>query len=383
MAELQPAHYSQNACHTAQGDRQVLASFVCEEGVAGVAGGSLLVSPGTGMNVEVAAGGAFVAGDNTSTQGVYHVYNDGATPLPIAASDPTDPRLDLVVARVYDSTYSGSADEWKLEVLTGQPSPSPSPAEVPLNAVPLAVVEVPAGAATVGSIADERRSYALCGLTGLIATATFSTAGSHEFDKTMYPGASSVRVRVIGGGGSGGSCGATGSGESACSAGGGAGAYAESTINYADLTTDIVPVTVGVGAPSPAGGNISGTAGGTSSFGTYVVAGGGGGGSGSSGTSGNSGANGGVAGSASAGQVQARGSSGGLGFVVGGNRTAFGYGGSSALGGSVAAPPSQGSAGATGMFPGGGGSGAHNSANQTATRGGAGASGVVIIDVFA
>ncbi|UFH49934.1 glycine-rich domain-containing protein [Pseudomonas sp. KNUC1026] len=96
---------------------------------------------------------------------------------------------------------------------------------------------------------------------------------------TYYPIAQVRRVEVelVGGGGSGGGSVALSSGNSCVGGGGGAGGYAHSLIDVTDaMRTAGVPITIGAGA---AASQANGSAGGTSSFGTYLSAWGGAGGS--------------------------------------------------------------------------------------------------------
>lgn len=165
MAELQPANYTANACHTAQGDRLEWSSIICVEGVSDKAAGDLLVTAGgSGLTVDVASGSAFIDGDNISDQGMYHAANLGTVNLALAAADPTDGRVDLVCATVRDSAYSGTDDDWILQVITGLPSPAPVVPGAPNNSIPLASVLVPAGATGGGSltITDTRPQALIC-----------------------------------------------------------------------------------------------------------------------------------------------------------------------------------------------------------------------------
>lgn len=165
MAELNPPSWLRDGCHTAQGDRLIISGLVCVEGVKNPSSGELAVSDGpSGLQVVVAAGHAFIEGDSVAGQGMYHVYNDANETLTCSAADPTDPRIDLVVARVYDSQYTGSLDEWRLEIVTGTPSPSPSAPATPASAIPLARVTVAAGdtALSSGDITDVRTGYQIC-----------------------------------------------------------------------------------------------------------------------------------------------------------------------------------------------------------------------------
>lgn len=159
MAELQPAHYTQGACHTARGDRMVLSSLA-GPGVKSLnSGGDLQVTNGAGMTVNVATGSAFVEGSSVARQGLYHVVNDSTTALTLTPSNPTNPRNDLIIARVKDSAYAGALDEWKLEVVTGTPAPSPSDPAVPASSLVLARVRVNAGAVTPSVITDLRKEF--------------------------------------------------------------------------------------------------------------------------------------------------------------------------------------------------------------------------------
>lgn len=173
MAELLP-NWMQENCYSAQIDRLMLANVVCGDGVADVVGGSLLVTTGgSGLNVSVAQGGAWVEGDDDD-RGMYSVYNDAAVTVTVGAADPTNPRIDQIIARVYDSTYGEGADEWVLEVLAGTATAGATLTNLNgaasisgLNAITLAYVLVPA--TFVGPfvdathIKDARTEFVSCG----------------------------------------------------------------------------------------------------------------------------------------------------------------------------------------------------------------------------
>lgn len=112
----------------------------------------------------------------------------------------------------------------------------------------------------------------------LINIQVFTSSGTY----TPTPGTKKCKAKVQGAGGAGGGAAAsTTSGNCAAGHGGSAGTYGETgLIDATSITT--VPVTVGAAGTSSAGN--SGTDGGSSSFGTYLIApGGSGGGAGSSG----------------------------------------------------------------------------------------------------
>ena len=111
------------------------------------------------MTVNVAAGEALIPGtQQPASQGAYYVYNDGSVSVPIAASDATNPRRDLIVARVYDRDYSGTLGEWRIERVAGTPAVSPVDPATPADSILLARVAVAAGATSIssGNITDLR-----------------------------------------------------------------------------------------------------------------------------------------------------------------------------------------------------------------------------------
>lgn len=96
-----------------------------------------------------------------TTQGVYYCYNDnsgGQVSLTVAASNATNPRIDVVIAQVEDASYSGSNNDWKLAVVTGTAAASPTIPSLPANAVVLAYLWIPAASTSVtaGNILDLR-----------------------------------------------------------------------------------------------------------------------------------------------------------------------------------------------------------------------------------
>lgn len=163
MAEVQPPTWMEGGCYTAVMDRALLSSLVCEPGV--VDAGDLEVTAASGWSVGVAAGAAFVEGTVTADQGVYHVVNDASRLVTLSPAHPSLARIDLVVARVYDSQYAGALDEWRLEAVAGTPAGSPSAPAVPDSSIVLAQVLLPAGSANIGAatITDQRKRYQSCG----------------------------------------------------------------------------------------------------------------------------------------------------------------------------------------------------------------------------
>ena len=222
MSEIQDPSYLANGCVTAQGDRQVLSSLVCEEGIAlGASGGGDLAvtqrGAGANMSVDVASGNAFVQGDTVGWQGMYHVSNDATENITIPAADPTNPRIDLIVAQVRDSQYAGATDDWSLDVVSGTAAPAPVAPATPASALVLAHVAVAASAASIvnANITDMREAYIPCSGGGrwvtnpldatIISgntTAEQTDAGTHTTDWSLtsdewtYNGTESILAQV-------------------------------------------------------------------------------------------------------------------------------------------------------------------------------------------
>ncbi|MFF9341655.1 MULTISPECIES: hypothetical protein [unclassified Streptomyces] len=96
------------------------------------------------MSATVHPGRAVVQG--RPEQGAYPVTLDGDTVLTFGDGDPLNPRIDLVVLRVYDNEADGlTRHEAVLEVLPGEPRAQPSAPAVPAASLPLFTVLVKAG----------------------------------------------------------------------------------------------------------------------------------------------------------------------------------------------------------------------------------------------
>lgn len=205
---------------------------------------------------------------------------------------------------------------------------------------------------------------------------TFTSDGL--FEKGDYPAATYIRVRCVGAGGGGGGTAAIIAGESACAGGGGGGGYSEEILATAALGASVA-VTVGEAAPPAGPGANNGSAGEASSFGAFLSATGGGGGEGDAGGSGAGTSNGGAGGAGAGGSFNLEGDDGGIGSRGGADRYSVGYGGGSQLAGRTidnnAAPTA-------GKVYGGGGKGASANGVTADQGGGAGADGIVIVEII-
>lgn len=129
---------------------------------------------GANMSVDVAAGAAWIRGDDNPTLQPTYRYREAATTnLVIATADPTNPRIDIVIAEIRDSTFAGVNKDGRLRVITGTPAGSPVAPATPGNAIKLAEVSVPANDTTIenAQITDKRPSATVGGLLGVTAPA--------------------------------------------------------------------------------------------------------------------------------------------------------------------------------------------------------------------
>ncbi|MFI9239730.1 hypothetical protein [Streptomyces sp. NPDC053079] len=105
----------------------------------------LYVSGDQGMTGKVTPGRAVVQG--TEPAGSYPVVVTDYVPLTFADGDPNNPRVDLVVLRVYDAQQDTSnRTEAAVEIVQGVPGANPAAPATPRAAIALAEVTVPAGA---------------------------------------------------------------------------------------------------------------------------------------------------------------------------------------------------------------------------------------------
>lgn len=126
------------------------------EGVLGYSD-MLVTTSGAGLAVSVAAGTGYVRGDNSTDQGLYRVRNDAAKDSSsfvlggVGTADATNPRIDQVIARIYDDAADASGQRaFQLEILPGTATAGATldnrtgAANLPSNAMLVADILVPA-----------------------------------------------------------------------------------------------------------------------------------------------------------------------------------------------------------------------------------------------
>lgn len=120
-------------------------------------GTPLAVTPGSGMAAAVAVGQAFIPAASGDSGGLYELTLDTGGSLTVAASDPSNPRIDLIVAQVNDVGSPSSTAT--VNIITGTPASVPAVPATPAGALALAQILVPAGSTSVvsGNITDLRQ----------------------------------------------------------------------------------------------------------------------------------------------------------------------------------------------------------------------------------
>lgn len=190
MSVETPPTFEQDETYAAEQLRRATMWTVRGSSVGTVSGGVVGTSdcttaaPVSGMSINLADGELIVPGTVGATQSGYYCFVTSTTNKAIAGSDATNPRIDLVCGTVDDKAYSGSVDDFKIQVVTGTPGGSPVVPSTPASSLSLSNVHVPASATNIitGDITDTRVSAIGAGLTlaevypiGSIYVSTVST----------------------------------------------------------------------------------------------------------------------------------------------------------------------------------------------------------------
>jgi hypothetical protein len=155
----------------------------------------LVVSAASGMNVTVGKGGAVIPSASGATDGGYRAQNSAAQTLTVAASDPTNPRIDIAVIQILATSPPTAA----VSLITGTAAPSPSAPATPSNAILLAQIAVGAGVTsiTAGNITDKRLFTSASG--GIIPVAAASAPTGYTGNYIHDTTSSSLRHNTAGG----------------------------------------------------------------------------------------------------------------------------------------------------------------------------------------
>jgi hypothetical protein len=137
--------------------------IAARQGIRPGVGSPLLVAASSGMTVAVSAGVAYVQGTASTTAGMYTVVRDTSGTITLATSDPTNPRIDNIIARVVDNGDNTSTAT--IEPQAGTPAPSPVAPTLPANSLLLAQIAVAAATSSIvgGNITDKRVATAAMG----------------------------------------------------------------------------------------------------------------------------------------------------------------------------------------------------------------------------
>lgn len=197
VAQSPPFALQNSSAHGAALFRQAVFSTWRQAGLVGPADLQVSAQSTPNMSVQVAAGRAWmlgtqasnVSGGDWSTQAGYFGINDAPLTVTISAANATNPRIDLIVAYVQDSFYSGSNNQLLIGVVTGTAAPSPSAPAAPSNALALAQVAVAANATSITNSNITNTAGLLSVARGgiLPVTATDTTAGKYDGQYRDHP----------------------------------------------------------------------------------------------------------------------------------------------------------------------------------------------------
>lgn len=215
MTEINPPGFLQNGgnTHTAEILRssysglmhgvRASSSLVARGGVVPGMGGALAVTQNgvPNMSVNVASGQAYIPGTEGTKQATYVVVNDASKNITISAADGSNPRIDLIVAKVQDSLYSGATNTWSLVTVTGTPSGTPAAPTAPANSIVLARVAVAAGVTSIvtANITDYRFYAAALGGTIICTSATRPDTATVPGGTEIWETDTSLARRLISG----------------------------------------------------------------------------------------------------------------------------------------------------------------------------------------
>lgn len=177
MAAQSPPFVIQASSHSAALFRQLVAAIfqltqpgTLTNAAGGVVNaGDLAVTQNGTPNMSVNSAGGFVMIPQTlaANGGLYAGLQDAVANLAVAASNPTNPRIDILVATANDAAYSGATNNWVLQVITGTPAGSPAQPATPASSILICAIAVAANATTIvnANITDHRLFMSVNGVT--------------------------------------------------------------------------------------------------------------------------------------------------------------------------------------------------------------------------
>jgi hypothetical protein len=156
-----PGSFNQNSTYGAEQLRRTISSVLARGSTVGSINGGLVgasdmqISAGGGMSVNVSTGEAWIPGSTSTTQGGYYGRVSSSTNLVVAASNPSNPRIDSVSATITDSAYSGVTNTFGVQVNTGTPTAGATLSNLngapslPASSLLLGYILVPAASSSV------------------------------------------------------------------------------------------------------------------------------------------------------------------------------------------------------------------------------------------
>lgn len=149
MTVLSPATWAQYGSYDARNDRLHVSSLLSTEGATSPSGFAATQQVVASMKLTIGAGSAYINAPWAINQGYYCFINDAPIDIDVQPSDPTYPRIDRVIARVYDAFYEGTENKAQIEIKKGDPAVSPEVPAIPSGSIELARISVAAGATTI------------------------------------------------------------------------------------------------------------------------------------------------------------------------------------------------------------------------------------------
>lgn len=149
MALIQPPMWLQQGTYSARHDRLVTRALINNGGAIGTGLSVAQTTPSASMAVTISEGSGYIEDNISTLQGTYTFVNDASVTVSLDPSNATNPRIDRIVARIYDATISGTENLVAFERVTGTPASSPAAPALPASSIELARVTVPAGAVSV------------------------------------------------------------------------------------------------------------------------------------------------------------------------------------------------------------------------------------------